>query len=189
MREPFLEETRVCDDKDAMANSLRAALQRNKTYKDNVPYLVRKNLRESWAKQIKAAAEKYKTDGISDKAHCSTIADIATSLSNEFGPSLIDGRLRYGTSQKAFNLYLKFLWKLKRIPPPPHCLIDAVVLRAAKLVGSWTSSDCQKQYMSWVIALRKEAQKHAKSLGEWEYDLWNRKPAISTNKARVFSCR
>jgi hypothetical protein len=132
-------------------------------------------LRNEWAKLIEEAVKKYKTTGTSDEAHCCTIGNIADILSERFGKHLVYGRMRYGMSQKAFNLYLKFLWRLGYIPMPPHCPIDGIVLRSAKLEGSWTKSDCPKEYINWIIALRAFAHPHP--IGNWEYELWNQAPA------------
>jgi hypothetical protein len=79
--------------------------------------------------------------------------------------------LRFGTSQKAFNLYLKFLWRLGYIPAPPHCPVDGVILRSAGISGSWTQSNSSAEYLRWINALRQHAG--PKSLAEWEYGEWN----------------
>ena len=59
-----------------------------------------------------------------------------------FGQYLSGGHLRYGTSQKALNLYLKFLWRPGKATTPPF---DRVVLTAGGIDGVWTKCDSAKQ--------------------------------------------
>lgn len=170
MNDLFLMKVGVSNPQEAMSNSLRAALQRNKTYADATSTTEREALRHAWEALIIKAANKYSRPQ-TDAAHCCTIAEIADSLSQRFTRILVGGRLRFGTSQKAFNLYLKFLWRLGRLPKPPHCPVDGEVLRAAGLYGSWTKCDSEKEYMRWIDDIRKLTTQT--TLADWEYQLWN----------------
>jgi hypothetical protein len=173
MTDLFLKKVRVSDSNDAIRNSLRAALNRNKTYKEKTTSDQRATFRSSWAMTIIATADSY-NQPVSDQTHCDNIERVAVALTRNFKSILVGERLRFGTSQKAFNLYLKFQWRLGIIPQPPHCPVDGVVLRSAHLSGYWTKSDSVAEYMDWITALR--AITAQATLAEWEYDLWNRKP-------------
>src|SRR5262249_10484866 len=70
------------------------------------------------------------------------------------------------------NLYLKYLWCFKRIGMPPHCPIDGVVLTAAGIDGSWTASDSEDEYLSWIAVIRRQAEAKGLSLAEWEHRVW-----------------
>jgi hypothetical protein len=169
MSDAFLIKVNVTDSVKAMQNSLRAALQRNKTYGEGVLIASRKLFRNDWNTLIVDAAQRY-CYPITDTEHCQVIEQIAQSLSGKYGNILAGSHLRFGTSQKAFNLYLKFLWRLGHIPTPPHCPVDGIILRSAGIVGSWTISDSAAEYMRWIAALRQYA---GRSLAEWEYEQWN----------------
>jgi len=106
---------------------------------------------------------------ISDVEHCAAIARIADGLSGEFGGILIGGRLRFGTSQKALNCHLKYLWAFGEIPTPPHCPIDSIVLSHLGISASWTRCDSCEEYMRWINQIRKHL-----NLAEWENDVWLR---------------
>src|SRR3989442_14766671 len=108
MTDPFLRRVRVSNADEAMRNSLLAALRRNKPYKAGAPSTDRRALRHTWAALITTVAEAY-SQPVADGEHCAAIARICKELSTRFGSHLIGGRLRFGTSQKALNLYLKFL--------------------------------------------------------------------------------
>jgi hypothetical protein len=90
----------------------------------------------------------------------------------ESAGTLVGDRFRYGTSQKAFNLYLTFLWRLGQIPSTPHCPVDRIVLTNGGIAAVWTKSDSEAEYRGWIAILRSKAQ--PLSLAEWEYQVWLR---------------
>jgi len=124
----FLKVDKISTEDQAAIWSINAALQRNKVYTSDEDYERRDKFRAEWASLIREESEAYRKPDqfISDEQHCAAIARISDKLSNAFGEYLAGGRLRFGTSQKAFNLYLKYLWALKQAPMPPHCPIDSV---------------------------------------------------------------
>lgn len=165
----FLRADRISTEEQAMIWSINAALQRNKVYKNDENYEVRERFRARWAELIREASQAYRkpTMPISDEQHCAAIARISDELSKTFGEYLIGGRLRFGTSQKAFNLFLKYLWALKEAAMPPHCPIDSVVLSKVGIADSWTKCDSCEEYMRWINEIRKRLQ-----LAEWENETW-----------------
>lgn len=170
MNDLFLAKVGVRNLSDAMRNSIRASLQRNKTYKNKVSQSDRKKLRHAWSDLIISAAKQY-NQPVTDAEHCRVITQIAQSLSQSHKRILVGGKMRFGTSQKAFNLYLKFLWRLGHIAQPPHCPVDGVILRAAGILDSWTKSDSVSDYMAWINAIRRLAGKM--TIADWEYEKWN----------------
>jgi hypothetical protein len=119
----------------------------------------------------------------SDDEHCAAIRRISDSLSARFGEILKGGRFRYGTSQKGFNLYLKFLWRLGALGDghPPHCPVDGIVLNTAGLTGSWTWSDDEQEYRHWINEIRKKAA--PRTLADWEYETWLASQSSTARKA------
>jgi hypothetical protein len=171
MTDRFLEVTRVNNESSAMSNAIQAALQHNKTYKSGSDDGMRDAFRAEWGKFIREESPRY-TQPITDVQHCEAIQRISDRLRVRFGQLLSDGHLRYGTSQKALNLYLKFLWRLGKVVTPPHCPVDRIVLNAGGIDGVWTKCDSVQQYMSWINALRRRAM--PLSLSEWEHQIWMR---------------
>lgn len=172
MPDHFLEQTSVTDATSAMREALKSALQQrqNKVYSRDEVGSERETFRHELRSQLRAVARRY-SQPVSDAEHFADIHEISDSLSARFGPILKDGRFRYGTAQKALNLYLKFLWRLGEIMPPPHCPVDGIVLSSAGIEGSWTHSDSEAEYASWIKILRQKAR--PLSLAEWEYRLWS----------------
>jgi hypothetical protein len=164
----FLAVTKVQSEEAAIRNAIQAALQRNKVYSSDSEE-VRRAFRVQLAKFLRAEAQRYVKE-VSEEEHCAAIRHIACIVSNACAPVLQKGRFRFGTAQKAFNLYLKFLWKLGKIEKPPHCPIDGIVLSAAGILGSWTKSDSECEYLRWVGQLRVKAK--SLSLAEWEDGVW-----------------
>jgi len=172
INDTFLEEDNVKTEGDAVTKSFAGALQHNPTYREGVSEGRRKEFRTEWAKLIREESHCYvqPTEPISDIQHCEAIRRISESLSLRFEGILKKGRLRYGTSQKAMNLYLKYLWRLGKAATPPHCPIDSIVLGKGRISGAWTKCDSEKQYMEWIDALRIRAE--SLCLAEWEYQVW-----------------
>jgi hypothetical protein len=173
MNDPFLEQTGVKTEEDAMKETLKSALQqrRNKVYARDEVGNERREFRSELAKLIREESRRY-TQAVSDDQHYEPIRRISDTLSRRFGTILKDGRLRYGTSQKALNLYLKFLWRLGALQGgvPPHCPVDRTVLDEVGVGGSWTGSDSETEYVGWINEIKKHAK--SRSVAEWEYQVW-----------------
>ena len=169
MNNEFLKETGVNSERLAMSNAIQAALQHNKTYKDFSTQKQIRTFQTELAKQIRIEAQPY-TVTVSDVEHLKAIRRIIDSVSLACGTSLANGRLKYGTAQKAFNLYLKFLWCLGNIARPPHCPIDRIVLTKAGINDAWTKCDSEDQYRGWIARITAKAGDLA--LSEWEHQVW-----------------
>jgi hypothetical protein len=151
--------------------TLAATTQRAKMYADNV------QARGSFQKGLRAALEElsqsYKLE-ISDQQHVANIEHLAIEFLKKHTNLLANGRFRIGQSQKALNLYLKYLWCLDEIPMPPHCPVDAIVL--AHITGfkeeRWTQLDSIEGYQHIIEAARREA--NGIPLAVWELELYNR---------------
>jgi hypothetical protein len=176
MSDPFLSATKVSTDSAAMTETLKSALQQrqNKVYSRNEVGNERLIFRLELAKMMREEPQRYirGTQIVSDEEHCKAIRRISDNLSARYAEILKNGRFRYGTSQKAFNLYLKFLWRLGVLGngQPPHCPVDAIVLETAGLTGSWTWSDDEQEYRHWINEIRKKAV--PRTLADWEYETW-----------------
>jgi hypothetical protein len=127
MGDRFLELDRVQTEGDAMTKSFAGALQRNPTYRKGVSERKKKEFRAEWAKLIRQESQRYvqPAQPILDDQHCAAIRSISKRLSDNFADILRDGRLRFGTSQKALNLYLKYLWRLGNVEAPPTARLTA----------------------------------------------------------------
>jgi hypothetical protein len=170
MNSPFLEAMDVKSTERVMKESLSSALGRNPTYSGEEVGNERVQFRTEWAKLIREESERY-TELVGDVAHCQAISRISKALSDKFCNILLGGQLRYGTSQKAFNLYLKYIWHLEsRSVPPPHCPVDHVMLELVGVGAAWTRCNSVAEYMSWVQRLRAKA--HPLPLALWEDRVW-----------------
>ncbi|MSP14743.1 MAG: hypothetical protein EXR62_17515 [Chloroflexi bacterium] len=145
----FLQITKVCNEQQAISNSLIAALQRNRTYASNVGWRARAAFRDRLAELLRGISRQYGSQ-VDDNSHVKNILDISHVLSEEFALILYEGRFRIGTSQKALNLYLKFLWCLDLNGIPQHVVQfwgPIIVTTGSAPVGSGLSvllSTCTK---------------------------------------------
>jgi hypothetical protein len=136
---------------------------------------------DSYAGQYFAQAEDNQR---TDDQHYKNLEDLANTLSDEFKDLLAlannHPRFRIGIAQKALNLYLKRLWCLGKIPTPPHCPFDGIILGKLKLHDPdptpWTQMDDIEEYKRWIRAAREQADaEDLPSIAEWELRNW--KPA------------
>ena len=173
MKDLFLTVDEISNEEDALKWAINAAVRvrRNKVYKNDEDYEKREKFRDRWKELLLREAEGYRkpAQAITDEQHCAAISRIADELSREFRELLDGERLRFGISQKAFNIFLKYLWKLGKAGTPPHCPIDYVVLSAVGIDASWTQCDSDEQYMCWIYEIRKRL-----TLAEWENEVWLR---------------
>jgi len=123
--------------------------------------------------EIAAEYGTYKTD----EEHEKNISRLADTLSFLQRAVLREGRFRIGSAQKALNLFLKYLWCLEEIPPPPHCPFDFGIINKFKrtlppgVPTKWTELDSIEHYREYVNAARTLARPH--SLAKWELEIYN----------------
>ena len=166
------EDRRVDSEQRAVDWALQAALSRNKVYNTDTTEEMHAEFRDAFRTALREASHAYenKKEHINDDLHCDIIEKISDDLSTRFKDYSVEGRLRFGTSQKAFNLYLKYLWALGKIPMPPHCPVDSIVLEAIDVDEAWTKCDSRDQYMKWISKIREHL-----NLTTWEHLLWFRR--------------
>jgi hypothetical protein len=170
-------------ESELIAASINAAFQRADVYHDPKAYddPRRQTLRDKLASLLRDLGSQYSST-LSGTQHKVNIAKIAGDLTEAFKDTdLLRGkRFRIGISQKALNLYLKYLWCLGKIPTPPHCPFDDRIIRKLPLSDQekkdlqWTALDSLDGYQKLVDAglAKITATGHA-SLSEWELDVWN----------------
>src|SRR5579862_5557035 len=160
--DPFVEEI-------FMSNAIAAALGRNSAYRASCSEQRKSEFRNTLAKRLRNETRRDAAP-ITDDEHCGVIREICSTLSKSFCDALSDQRFRYGTAQKALNLYLKFLWRCGAIPEPPHCPVDSMMLRTVGVTDAWTKSDCENRYRTWISALREKAED--RGLAQFEHEVW-----------------
>jgi len=170
MNDVFLKVDEISKEEDALTWAINTAVGRNKVYKNSGDDKERQKFRARWKELLLREAKGYRkpAQAITDEQHCAAISRIADELSCEF-KGLLEGRLRFGTSQKAFNVFLKYLWALGKAAMPPHCPIDRVVLTAVGIEASWQHCDSASEYLGWINEIRKRL-----TLAEWENEVWLR---------------
>jgi len=155
-----------------LSNAIAAALGRNKTYAPTRTQQERDKNGETLRRDLSSAmvelAAKYKVP-VSEAEHRANLSALGKRVTEKCGSFLEGEHLRRGAAQKAFNLYLKFLWCACRIPTPPHCTIDSTVI--GKLPSecqncAWTQIDSEEEYLKIIEAARQVAG--SEPLAEWE---------------------
>lgn len=150
--------------------TLMATVQRGNLYREGSSEDSHEVFRRALRSRLERLTDQYAA-GVSEDQHLANIENLANELSDS--DALKDRRFRIGSAQKALNLYLKYMWCSGRIPTPPHCPFDSVVLE--RLPGCrnvrWTQLDSLREYKQIVEEAKKGAG--GKSLAEWELRLYN----------------
>jgi len=157
--------------KTALSDILTSSLQRAKIYVDGVTDSQKQPFKESFKTELGRIEPAY-ANTVDDETHVQNIQSFAASLSQQFQDMFRDQHVKIGVAQKGVNLFLKYMWSLDRIPEPPHCPIDAIVLRAIGNDAKWTQLDSVEIYTKIIDECRQTAG--TQSLSQWELELWNR---------------
>jgi hypothetical protein len=153
--------------------AINGAFQHVAIYAPGVPEADRAEVRDHLRDHLDKVSVSY-FERVTETAHVTNIVKIANSLSRRHAGLLKDKTFRLGPTQKALNLYLKYLWCDQRIPVPPHCPIDSTVLAAAKVKVPvpWSLISEGPQYTNLIAELKVAAG--GASLAEWELGVWGR---------------
>ena len=155
-----------------ISDTLISSVQRGNVYVQDVKDRQRRPFKVAFKTTLNRIASEY-VNSVDDDRHIQNIQSFADSLSEDFSGILQNGRARIGVAQKGVNLFLKYLWSFDKILEPPHCPIDAFVLRAIRRRENWTQLDSVETYREIIAACRRVAGNL--SLSQWELELWNRK--------------
>lgn len=153
-----------------------AAFQRAKVYSGTATDIDKRGIKQTLEKEINARLPKY-VSAVSETTHVKHIEAIAQNINNtEWSSALEYGKIPIGVVQKAFNLYLKFMWCLKKIHEPPHCPVDKVIIDKLpyKDRKSWTKIRDIQTYETLVNQLKELAKNEGKTLSLWELEVYEK---------------
>lgn len=153
--------------REILAASTNAAFMRGRVYRKDCGDEDRLRVRNSLKDHLTTLGAAYER-GVLEQRHVANIVTLADDMSTSCGRFLGACRFRIGISQKALNLYLKYLWCHGRILMPPHCPFDGRIigLLPPKVRRSYVATDDIEVYRGWVFAAKNIAQ--GQPLPEWE---------------------
>lgn len=162
-------------DAQIFSMSLMATVQRNRhVYREGASDESKQTFRTELRDQLSRLAERY-VHSMSEAEHVQNIVGLADHISASSPNALEGGRFKIGAAQKALNLYLKYMWCLGRIPTPPHCPFDSIVLAAIGCADDkWTEVDGTDNYVRWASLAKAKAEIDGVSLAEWELREYNK---------------
>ena len=161
-------------NKEIWILTFSGAFQRAGVYRKSVAENNRMMFRNFMRKEIDEIVANNYHLSVKEADHIRNIQQIVK-LSEKYSNILSNRRLTFGVSQKLLNLYLKYLWCLGRIPEPPHCPFDRLIIKGLgiKPIPSWTKIDNINVYMMLVSKARSAAG--ASSLPVWELKRFSRR--------------
>lgn len=160
-----------------LRNTVNAALQRACVYRDEADLELRSEFKAAAKKWLLGFGDKYRRSTVSQALWCAEIESLSEMLTQEFGPYLRDGRVRFGVCQKMVSLYLKYLWLITNDDDkkPLYAVIDRGIMRVAGIpkAPNWTLLDDRRDYIQIVEAIDSYARKGGHVDGAyWEADEW-----------------
>ena len=153
--------------------TINAAVQHNKVYHEDCSDSERGEIRKKLREILNELSKEYYSNVVSSEDHVKNINKLVEFSKLVGKDSLNNGKLTFGTCQKLFNLYLKYLWCADFIKMPPHCPFDRIILGKLGINDSWTKSDSPEDYLRWVSIA--DSHSGEKSLAEWELEVFNRR--------------
>jgi len=166
----------VCKEEDFLKRqffkiSWSASTQRNPTYKKATPQVARTAFMENIEHWVTENIDPEYSKNVSEERHYEKIKALMD-YGTQAGRGILSGGIyKSANAQKLLNVYLKFLWCAGLIPRPPHCPVDAIVLRAAGLYKErWTELKTLEEYRKIIELLKVSAG--TKPLAEWELDVY-----------------
>ncbi|OGZ62987.1 MAG: hypothetical protein A2998_01080 [Candidatus Staskawiczbacteria bacterium RIFCSPLOWO2_01_FULL_37_25b] len=130
------------------------------------------NFKKFLEETLKSYGKLYEKE-VEENEHIKNILKLKKVATEKFGKIFKDKKFRLGRAQKVLNLYLKYLWTLGRIPKPPHCPFDSVIIsKLGKEVKNitWTKLDKEEDYKRLVEVARKISHDN---IASWELEYWN----------------
>jgi len=112
---------------EALNKSISASVQHNRLYND-VPNEHRFRIRYFWREKLQQLSENFNDEQWSEDKYEDEIEKLKYLMNQKFG-NLIDFRISH--SQKSISVFFKHLWCLEKIPIPPQCPVDRIILTRA----------------------------------------------------------
>jgi hypothetical protein len=167
----------LCSGFRAMA--IQAAMQRSPTYRERVTPAQTANFRFSLHCVLEKLANdsRYVDGSLEEEDHVENIVALSDLLTDLHEDILHGSKFRIGPAQKVLNVYLKYLWCAGEISTPPHCPLDAIVIRelgSSHRNCSWTQLDDIHKYCAMIEDAKRKADDGNVSLADWELSLWNK---------------
>lgn len=168
----------------AAALAIRAAVERNPTYKSGITKKEKSDIHKTWTKLLIDKLDKYKKCQ-GKKAFIKDVKDIYNKMNSDKFKRLFsnNGRgkddkypkeFRIAHAQKSLSIFLKHMWfNIEDMPEPPVCPIDGVILKAVGSNGAWTKLNDLKTYTNYLDEVEKFANAKGMSLAKWELITWN----------------
>jgi len=151
--------------------SWSASTQRNPTYQKSANPAERTRFMNEMGRYLIPIVDREYARKVSENRHYENLRALMDFGAQAGHDILVDGFFKSANAQKLLNVYLKFFWCAGRIPCPPHCPVDAIVLRAAGIPDKkWTTLHTLDEYCLIVDRLKITAGDL--SLAEWELAIY-----------------
>jgi len=157
----------------ALEQANGAAVKRARLYTKGLSHTERQPVRERLRRYLSSLQSTYKS-GVSVKDHYARIEHLRSHMNqlatdtyfahDDFSES---PGFRIAHAQKSISVFLKHLWCMDRIQPPPECPVDSVILKKVGIYGvPWSAVDTISAHQQLVASIVQKS--YATNLAEWE---------------------
>lgn len=119
----------------ALTSGIKAAVQRNVLYSNNLNQQDRNQIVKSWKEELKAIYQKYVNSAImNDEIYEELIIRLKTNMNNNYADAFNHNKpgyqngFRISHAQKSISVFLKHLWCMNLIKIPMQCPVDRIIL-------------------------------------------------------------
>lgn len=167
--------------KEAANLGIRAAVERNPTYRANISNADKTKIHKKWIELLIGLLEKYQLPQ-TPETFINDVAYLCTAMNeSQFKKLFINaGRgndnnypkcFRVAHAQKSLSVFLKHMWLISdNMPTPPVCPIDGIILKAVGSNEAWTKLNNLDEYKEYLRIVKKVS---GDNMAEWELLKWN----------------
>lgn len=163
----------------ALAQSIKASVQHNPTYTKNIDHSSKIKFRNYWKVRLQEIGLTF-LENRDLKYYLEQVVDFSVEMNSMFSEILspnkefYDNGFRIAHSQKSISVYLKHLWCMDAIPPPPCCPLDRIISERAGILlpASWTKMNNISDIEITLNQFQGLAAHENKLLCQWELELF-----------------
>jgi PIN domain nuclease of toxin-antitoxin system len=158
---------------EALSKAISASVQHNRLY-NNATNNSRAKIRAEWSKLLISISKRYCEENWNEDLYELEILHLKESMNLRF-TNLINFRVSH--SQKSISVFFKHLWCLDKIPVPPKCPVDRIILTRANAPynqRSWGYIDDIETHRERYHFIREAAIRDGfDNVSQWELENFN----------------
>jgi hypothetical protein len=163
----------------ALSSGVSAAVQHNSLYREGVRQVAKPLFQESWKEQLISVSKKFEQT-VEASAYEEDILKLKQYINEKYSTLFRDtphpkygyeAGFRISHAQKSISVYLKHLWCMGKIPRPPQCPVDRIILKKAGIKypeTNWAYVNSIEEHRGEMCFLNNKAVIAGLHVADWE---------------------